>query len=264
MIAATIIAKNPEKFGFKNVPYLPPMAVDKVQVNEPTSLKAAAVAVNVPVEEVQALNPELLRGITPPDNPSYALNLPAKGKEAFAKNISLARIEHPAVASRPTRVAKSAASSRRSSAAKAPERVQVRASTKADKKSKTTAKKAGKQGKVQVAATKKGKTGHHPPEKVAAATRTASMLPLSPPSKSGHKDKGKAQVASHDTKGKAKGQAKEKAHGKTSGAQQPSKKADTTAKSSKSGKSSTSANRSKAKGKISKSPSSALLVSEAR
>ena len=52
MIAATIIAKNPEKFGFKNVPYLPPVKYDKVPVTEPTSLTAAAVAVNVPAEEV--------------------------------------------------------------------------------------------------------------------------------------------------------------------------------------------------------------------
>jgi membrane-bound lytic murein transglycosylase D len=263
MIAATIIAKNPEKFGFKNVPYLPPLAVEKVQLKEPTSLKATAVAVNVPVEEVQALNPELLRGVTPPDNPSYALNLPAKSKEAFAKNITLAQIEHPAVASRPTRVAKSAAAPRRSTAAKASENVQVSANSKADKNSKAVAKKAGKKSKIQVAATKKGKSIHNPPEKAAAATRTASMLPLPPPSKSGHKEKGKAQVASDDTKGKAK----EKAHGKKSGAQQQSKKSDTAAKNSKNtGKSSTSANRSKdkAKGKVSKAASNALLVSEAR
>ena len=69
MIAATIIAKNPEKFGFKNVPYLPPAKYEKVPVTETTSLTAAAVAVNVPVEEVAGLNPELLRGITPPDAP---------------------------------------------------------------------------------------------------------------------------------------------------------------------------------------------------
>ncbi len=105
MIAATIIAKNPEKFGFKNVPYLPPLKVDKAKVTETTSLKAAAQAVNVPAEEVQALNPELLRGITPPDAPSYTLNLPPKSQELFNKNISLARIEDPAVASHPVRTA---------------------------------------------------------------------------------------------------------------------------------------------------------------
>ncbi len=107
MIAATIIAKNPEKFGFKNVPYLPPVKYEKVPVNETTSLTAAAVAVNVPAEEVAALNPELLRGITPPDAPSYTLNLPPNSKELFTKNITIARIEHPAEASHPVRTARS-------------------------------------------------------------------------------------------------------------------------------------------------------------
>ena len=107
MIAATIIAKNPEKFGFKNVPYLPPAKYEKVPVTETTSLTAAAVAVNVPVDEVQELNPELLRGITPPEAHAYTLNLPPNSKDRFTKNITIARIEHPAVASHPIRVARS-------------------------------------------------------------------------------------------------------------------------------------------------------------
>ena len=62
MIAATIIAKNPEKFGFKNVPYLPPVKYDKVPVTETTSLTAAAVAVNVPAEEVAGAQPGIAAG----------------------------------------------------------------------------------------------------------------------------------------------------------------------------------------------------------
>ncbi len=107
MIAATIIAKNPEKFGFRNVPYLPPLKYERVKVDEPTSLKATATAVNVPLEEIQMLNPELRRGITPPDTPSYSLNLPLGSTELFARNIFLARLEHPAVAERlPRRAAR--------------------------------------------------------------------------------------------------------------------------------------------------------------
>ncbi|MCX5893512.1 MAG: hypothetical protein NTW80_11190, partial [Deltaproteobacteria bacterium] len=105
MIAATIIAKNPEKFGFKNVPYQPPMKVDKVQVNEPTSLRAAAFAVNMQPDDIQLLNPELLRGVTPPDSSNYTLNLPPNSKDLFSKNITLARIEYPGVASRPVQTA---------------------------------------------------------------------------------------------------------------------------------------------------------------
>jgi len=95
MIAATIIAKNPEKFGFKRVPYLPPIQYEKVKVEEPTSLKAAAFAINVPTEELQLLNPELRRGTTPPDGAGYTLNLPKGSRDLFAKNILLARVEFP-------------------------------------------------------------------------------------------------------------------------------------------------------------------------
>ncbi|MFI5354672.1 MAG: transglycosylase SLT domain-containing protein, partial [Desulfobaccales bacterium] len=105
MIAATIIAKNPEKFGFKNVPYQPPVKMDKVQVNEPTSLRAAAFAVNMQADDIQMLNPELLRGVTPPDSSNYTLNLPPNSKDLFGKNITLARIEYPGVASRPVQTA---------------------------------------------------------------------------------------------------------------------------------------------------------------
>jgi soluble lytic murein transglycosylase-like protein len=106
MIAATIIAKSPEKFGFRHIPYQPPMKVDKVQVNEPTSLKAVAFAINMQAEDIQILNPALLRGVTPPDSPNYTLNLPPSSKGLFSKNITLARIEYPAVASRPVWTAK--------------------------------------------------------------------------------------------------------------------------------------------------------------
>jgi hypothetical protein len=106
LIAATIIAKDPKKFGFKNIPYLPARQVDTVRVSEPTSLTAAAVAVNVPREEIAALNPELLRGVTPPDTPSFTLYLPPNSKESFGKNIVIARIEHPAVARHHIRTAR--------------------------------------------------------------------------------------------------------------------------------------------------------------
>ena len=256
LIAATIIAKNPEKFGFKGVPYLPPLAVDKVQVKEPTSLRAAAVAVNVPVEEVQSLNPELLRGVTPPDG-SYTLKLPAKSQDAFGKNIEIARIEHPAVASRPTRVARAESSHSRSSApAKVAHHVTAAPTHKADKKSKAVASKTAKKVRTKTVVAKKGKSGHAPAEK-ASAVHTASMLSLGESSKSGHK--GKTQVAASEGKGKGKVQAREKAGGKKSGIQMAKK--ESAAKSSKNTGKGNSANSRKDKDKISKAPSRAVVAS---
>ncbi len=105
MIAATIIAKNPKKFGFTKVPYLPSLQYETVKVTEPTSIRAASLACNVPVEEIEMLNPELRRGMTPPDQPQYVLNIPKQAKEMFARHIQHARIEASAVASAPVQTA---------------------------------------------------------------------------------------------------------------------------------------------------------------
>ncbi|MFA4903532.1 MAG: transglycosylase SLT domain-containing protein [Desulfobaccales bacterium] len=175
MIAATIIAKNPEKFGFKNVPYLPPLKIDKVPIKETTSLTAVAVAVNVPSEEVAALNPELLRGITPPDAPSYSLNLPPNSKELFTKNITIARIEHPAVASHPIRVARSSGrsySSRGSSRSSASQSTEV--AHKSSPKSRTYAKPAKKASRTYA---KQEQPNHSTPAKAQTATLAKANTP---------------------------------------------------------------------------------------
>ncbi len=95
MIAATIIAKNPEKYGFKNIPYQPPLKYEVVKVTEPTSLRAAAVAATTSYEEISALNPELLRDATPVGYSAYLLKIPPGRKEAFERNIMMARAQFP-------------------------------------------------------------------------------------------------------------------------------------------------------------------------
>jgi membrane-bound lytic murein transglycosylase D len=94
MIAATIISKNPEKYGFKNVPYQSPLKYETVKVIESTSLQAAAVAATTSYEEIASLNPELLREATP--GGAYMLKIPPGKKEAFDKNIMMARAQIPA------------------------------------------------------------------------------------------------------------------------------------------------------------------------
>jgi soluble lytic murein transglycosylase-like protein len=94
MIAATIIAKNPEKYGFKSIPYQQPLKYDSIKINESTSLQAAAVAATTSSEEISTLNPELLRDATP--GGAYLLKIPPGKKEAFNKNIMMARAQFPA------------------------------------------------------------------------------------------------------------------------------------------------------------------------
>jgi hypothetical protein len=58
-------------------------------------------------EDLQILNPELQRDVTPPDRANYPLNLPPNSKDLFTGNITLARIEYPAVVSPPVQTARS-------------------------------------------------------------------------------------------------------------------------------------------------------------
>jgi hypothetical protein len=257
MIAATIIAKNPEKFGFKNVPYLPPAKYDKVPVTEPTSLTAAAVAVNVPAEEIQGLNPELLRGVTPPDTQSYTLKLPPSSKELFTKNITIARIEHPAVASHPIRTARSSGSSY--SRGKSTSSHQASVANKSSGKSRTPAK-ASKP--AAGAHAKQEKPAHSAPVKAGAAPVVQASLfgTASAAAKQGDAKKTKTALigaSKNQTKGPA-------AKSKKSGDPKLVKKSDNAPKPAAKPKKTSSAN-SHAKDKYSKSKAKrAIMVSEAR
>ncbi len=253
MIAATIIAKNPEKFGFKSVPYLPALRVDEVKVNEPTSLEAAAVAVNVPVEEMHSLNPELVRGITPPDAPSYTLKLPARSSESFARNIVIARIEHPAVASRPIRVAKNPGRAYQSSA---PQR-QTANARKSERKTKTVAKTTQKPAVTRTASAKKAKsTGEVTPQLAAMFGHPASEAKNGA---NGEKKTGR-QIAATEARGKTKAPTA-KSQGKKQGSVQLAKKGEAS-RAKNSGKNGTATNRSK--DKLSKASSREVMVSAAR
>ena len=65
-----------------------------IKINESTSLQAAAVAATTSSEEISSLNPELLRDATP--GGTYLLKIPPGKKEAFNKNIMMARAQFPA------------------------------------------------------------------------------------------------------------------------------------------------------------------------
>ena len=73
MIAAMIIAKNPEKYGFHVEPY-PPLDYEIVEVPGGTDLRAVALAAGADYDLVRLLNAELRRGKTPP----YAVTYPVK------------------------------------------------------------------------------------------------------------------------------------------------------------------------------------------
>lgn len=87
LIAAIIIAKNPEAYGFTDINYAPPLAYDTCEVPRGTSLKAVALACDTPLEEVWNLNRHLRRAITPPNASRYAIKIPVGTEKLLAKNL---------------------------------------------------------------------------------------------------------------------------------------------------------------------------------
>ena len=81
LIAAALIAKEPARYGMALHP-LAPFAYDSVKVPASTPLAAVAKAAGSSVAAVADLNPQLLRGMTPPRD-EYLVRIPVGSAEAF-------------------------------------------------------------------------------------------------------------------------------------------------------------------------------------
>jgi membrane-bound lytic murein transglycosylase D len=66
LIAAALIAKQPERYGFGDVRALPPLVFDEVTVPDATGLDVLAKLADTTVAVLLELNPHFVRGITPP------------------------------------------------------------------------------------------------------------------------------------------------------------------------------------------------------
>lgn len=85
-IAATLIALNPEAYGFTpaEVNYEPEYEYVTVPVVEPVSIKALAKCAQISVEDLKAYNPELVNICTPTAKGAYLLKIPTKSRDGFA------------------------------------------------------------------------------------------------------------------------------------------------------------------------------------
>lgn len=82
-MAAVMICKDPERFGFTDINYQPEWVYDEVQISKSLELKTVASALGCTLEELRELNPELLRQYTPPNAKRYNLRVPSGMKERF-------------------------------------------------------------------------------------------------------------------------------------------------------------------------------------
>ena len=76
LIAAIMIAKEPEKYGFTDIEYQEAFNYDLVKVDDATDLKVLAWAAGVQVKDISKLNPELTYWCTPPKVKNYELRVP--------------------------------------------------------------------------------------------------------------------------------------------------------------------------------------------
>lgn len=85
IMALAIIGKNLKSFGFDDVEFHEPLDFDEVTVPAATDLVKLSELVGVDFEEMQRLNPEVLRWFTPPNIAEYRLRLPPNTAEKFAE-----------------------------------------------------------------------------------------------------------------------------------------------------------------------------------
>lgn len=81
ILSIIIISKNQKRYGFDVKPDLP-LNYDSFELPAQTDLKVIADLLGVPYEVIQELNPELRRGVSPPDQ-KYAIKLPKGMKKQF-------------------------------------------------------------------------------------------------------------------------------------------------------------------------------------
>ena len=87
LIAAILIARNPEQYGFTDIDYFKPIHYDTIEVPAGTDLEAVAVTANTPAKQLRTLNNELLKNQAPSNQDSYTLKIPAGTRELVAANI---------------------------------------------------------------------------------------------------------------------------------------------------------------------------------
>ena len=83
-LAALIISKNPNKFGFY-VEKDDPITVDSIKISEAVDLNVIAKLVDTTYSYIREINPAVLRWVTPPGIKDFTLYLPKGKKERFVR-----------------------------------------------------------------------------------------------------------------------------------------------------------------------------------
>lgn len=96
-MAAMIIGREPTRYGFADLKPDPPLDFGVVEVPGGLDLQSLARSADVPYADLAELNPELLRGFTPPDGVSYPLRVPTPGVPKLEKAVVQLEKRRPGV-----------------------------------------------------------------------------------------------------------------------------------------------------------------------
>jgi membrane-bound lytic murein transglycosylase D len=91
ILALTIMEKNPAAYRLQGVRVDPPLEYDTIEVSTSTSLALIADLADAPVPEIQALNPAVLKGLTPP---GYAVHVPKGTGDHLTASLQMIPPEH--------------------------------------------------------------------------------------------------------------------------------------------------------------------------
>jgi membrane-bound lytic murein transglycosylase D len=87
ILAAVLMAKNPERYGLNKLEPSPPIIYDTISTDYTIDLRLVADVTDATVPEIVALNPALLR-LTTPNNISFDLHIPPGTKELYTRRIA--------------------------------------------------------------------------------------------------------------------------------------------------------------------------------
>ncbi|HXH62998.1 MAG TPA: LysM peptidoglycan-binding domain-containing protein, partial [Gemmatimonadales bacterium] len=66
LIAASLIGKQPDRYGFTDIVRMPPLVFDEITIPDATGLDVIARLADTTVAAIVELNPQFVRGVTPP------------------------------------------------------------------------------------------------------------------------------------------------------------------------------------------------------
>lgn len=87
LIAAALIAKQPERYGFADVEPLPPLRYDSIAVDDATGLDVLARLADTTQAALEDLNPQLVRRMTPPGRAVW-VRLPSGSADRVAPRLA--------------------------------------------------------------------------------------------------------------------------------------------------------------------------------